>query len=123
MPAAIYNFKAEQGAPLFFTVAYASTTTVGDVVTETPIDITDYDASMQVRLTAANTNVILSLTSGVELTINGAAGTIDGVVAATVLSAIAPLKYVYDLELHHKTNGTVIRLIQGAFPVSAEVTR
>lgn len=123
MAAATYNFKAEQGATLNFTILYASKTTVDGVDIETPINITDYDAAMMVRLTAASSSVILSLTSGAELTINGAAGTIDGVVAATALSAIAPLKYVYDLELHHKTNGTVIRLIQGGFPVSAEVTR
>lgn len=116
MPAGLYNFAAEQGATLARTIQYLDSS-------ENPIDLSDYDASMQVRLTAADASTILSLTSGAEITLGGAAGTIEVVIAATVLSAILPKKYVYDLELHHQTNGTVIRLIQGAFNVSAEVTR
>jgi hypothetical protein len=116
MPAGTYNFAAEQGATLQRTIQYLDSS-------ENPIDLSDYDAFMQVRLTASNASTILSLTSGAEITLGGAAGTIEILVAATTLSAIAPLKYVYDLELHHQSNGTVIRLIQGAFNVSAEVTR
>lgn len=88
---------------------------------DTPVNLTNYTARMQVRPTAASAVVLLDLEDGAGITLGGAAGTIDLEIDATTTAALASGTFVYDLEL--STGATVTRLIEGRFTVSAEVTR
>ena len=63
----------------------------------------------------------MSLTSGSGITLGGSAGTIGVAIAASVTSNIPAGSYAYDLELY--VGATVTRLLQGAFIVSAGITR
>ena len=115
MPAGLYNILAEQGATLARTILY---TDADEVVT----NLTGYTAAMQVRSSASSATVLLTATTeNGRITLGGAAGTIDLLVSASVMQAMTPGKYVYDLELY--SGATVIRLIEGSFTVKAEVTR
>ncbi len=93
----------------------------GDPVS--PVNLTGYSARMQVRAAAASDDIVLELDSGLggEITLGGAAGTIDLNLTATATAEIPAGWYVYDLEL--VSGATVTRLLEGRFAVSAEVTR
>jgi hypothetical protein len=86
------------------------------------VNLTGYTARMQLRTSVQNDSVVLELTdTNGRISLGGAAGTITLTVTANDMTAIPPLKYVYDLEL---VNGTVVtRLVQGTFIVRPEVTR
>ena len=115
MPAGLYNFAAEQGATLERVITY---TDPDGVI----INLTSYTALMQVRSTAASATVILELSTGSGITINGAAGTLTLLVSAADMTALTPGSYVYDLEIT-SPGSVVTRLIEGKFAVKAEVTR
>lgn len=115
MPAGSYNFAAEQGATLERVITY---TDPDGVI----INLTSYTALMQVRSTAASATVILELSTGSGITINGAAGTLTLLVSAADMTALTPGSYVYDLEIT-SPGSVVTRLIEGKFAVKAEVTR
>jgi hypothetical protein len=90
----------------------------------TPIDLTGYEARMQIRESVDSETVLLELTTepaNGRLTINGAAGTVAALVSATDTSAIAWTEGVYDLELVDGLN--VSRPLYGKVRVSPEVTR
>lgn len=90
----------------------------------TAVNLTGYSARMQVRVDVDDSETILSLTSsgGAGITLGGALGTITLSQTATQTAALATGEYVYDLELQ-SMGGTVTRLLQGQFAISAEVTR
>lgn len=115
MPAGLYNFAAEQGATLERVITY---TDPDEVV----IDLSDYTAMMQVRTTAASGTVILELSTGSGITIDGPEGTLTLLVDADDMAALTPAVYVYDLEIT-APDDKVTRLIEGKFTVKAEVTR
>ena len=115
MPAGLYNFAAEQGATLERVITY---TDPDEVI----IDLSDYTAMMQVRPTAASATVILELSTGSGITIDGPAGTLTLLVDADDMAALTPATYVYDLEIT-SPGSIVTRLIEGKFTVKAEVTR
>lgn len=115
MPAGLYNFLAEQGATLERVITY---TDPDGVI----INLTSYTALMQVRSTAASATVILELSTGSGITINGAAGTLTLFVDATTMAALTPGSFVYDLEIT-SPGSVVTRLIEGKFVIKAEVTR
>lgn len=87
------------------------------------VDVTGYSAKMQVRTDASSASVIVELSSA-----NGriVVGTTDGSFALTlsntVTAALAEGQYVYDLEVT-APDGTVTKLLRGAFSVVPEVTR
>lgn len=115
MPAGLYNFAAEQGATLERVITY---TDPDGVI----INLTSYTALMQVRSTAASATVILELSTGSGITINGAAGALTLFVDATTMAALTPGSFVYDLEIT-SPGSVVTRLIEGKFVIKAEVTR
>lgn len=89
---------------------------------DTPVDLTNYTALMQVRPTAASGVVLLELsTDNGGITLGGALGTITLHVDATTTGDLPPGTAVYDLEL--STGETVTRLVEGKFTVTAEVSR
>lgn len=114
-----YNLEIEQGATFrqVFTWQDASTDPA------TPYDLSGWTARMQVRKTAASSLVVLELTTeNGGITLGGAAGTVSLYIAATATDDLSPnFSGVYDLELVGPSD--VVRLVQGALKVSAEVTR
>ena len=111
-----YNITCDQGATFKRTITWTNQA-------KTPYNLTGYTARMQVRSTAASTEIILELTTAnTRIVLGGAAGTIELTVAANVTTALTPGLYVYDLELV-SGGGEVTRLIEGNFNVKAEVTR
>jgi hypothetical protein len=116
MPAAVNNLIIEQGASFECRITWKAGTPPAAV------NLSSFTARMQVRVTAASPDTALSLTSSSGITLGGAAGTIDLFVSASGTAALAPGKYVYDLELV-SASGNVTRLMAGTVTVTAEVTR
>jgi hypothetical protein len=110
----------EAGATFRKTYKYVSS--LSPVV---PIDITGYTARMQFRAKIGDALPVLSLTdvanaSG-QLIINGPQGSVEIYINDTTTSALYG-GGVFDLELVSPT-GEVIRLVQGSYSVSPNVTR
>src|SRR5210317_1685007 len=78
-------------------------------VDSTPVDLTGYEARLQVREYHYSDDFVISLTDTSGITLGGSAGTIDVLVDATTTTELVPGDYVYDLELI--ASGTVTRLI------------
>lgn len=125
MTAANITLNAEQGAS--FSKTWRCRDEAGD-----PLDFTTYTARMQVRATYESAAALIDLTTeNGGIVLGGTAGTIQVTIDETVLSAIAvpstapgqppTLACVFDLELVN--GGTIIRLFQGQFNISREVTR
>lgn len=87
----------------------------------TPINLTGYTAAMQVRPSYPAAPII-SLTTGNGITLGGAAGTIRVQIAAGTTASYKAAQLLYDLELT-SGSGVVIRLLQGRFTITSEVTR
>lgn len=110
-----YDILAPQGATFSEIFTYK--------VSGSPVDLTSYTARMQVRKTPSSDTKVLDLTStGGDIVLGGAAGTITVTVSATAMAAVTANKYRYDLELV-SAGGVVTRLLEGVFLVTAEVTR
>lgn len=114
--AAIHNITCEQGATFNLSITYSDPT--GNTV-----DLTGYQARMDVRVTPSAPAPIVRLTTENDrIRLDGANGNISLVLSAAETANIPAAKFVYDLELVSASN-TVTRLIQGSFTVDAEVTR
>jgi hypothetical protein len=91
----------------------------------TAVNLTGYNARMQVRDSYDAGTAIVSLTAGTGITLGGTAGTIDLALSATATAALdgtPNTQFVYDLELVSGA-GYVTRLVEGRFYVFPEVTR
>jgi hypothetical protein len=84
-----------------------------------PVDITEYDIRLQVRKTYCLPPV-LDLTKGDGIEISDE-NVIDIEVKAAQSSAIAPGRYLYDIEL--SSGSYVERILQGVFTIDGEVTK
>lgn len=115
MAAGTYNITCEQGATLNLVLTWRNPD-------GSPIDVTGYTAKMQVRASKADSTALLTLQTGSGITLGGAAGTITLNASASATGGIDAGGYVYDLEMT-SSDGTVTRLIEGAFTVSGQVTR
>lgn len=144
MPAGIYDIYAEQGASLKFHVLY----TYGNDI---PLDLTGIDGRMQVRRSENDEKLILNLSvSGVTgggitgeydpLTESGISGTggiffnVDylgqtgytgGILVSidkNTMGNVPQGKHFYDFKLS-TTETDAIRLVQGLFQVSRQITR
>ena len=110
-----YNFVCPQGATFSKQLSY--------LIDSIPVNLTGYTARMQVREKPSSPSTVLNLTTengGIEL--GGLAGSILIDISASTTTSLVPKSYVYDLELE-SSGGFVIRLIEGSFNVTAEVTR
>lgn len=107
----IVNFYVEAGAS--FSRSVTDTNDDG-----TLFDFTDYTARLQVRQTVASTTAVIDITP----TINVETATISWAFTPAQTSLLTAPSYVYAMELT-KTDGSVIRLIQGTLTVSPEVVR
>ena len=110
-----YNFLCPQGATFLKQLSY--------LIDSVPVDLTGYTARMQVREKISSCTEILNLTTENDgIVLGGCAGTIRINVDANTTSEIKAKTYVYDLELV-SSEDFVIRLIEGQFLVTPEVTR
>jgi hypothetical protein len=87
-----------------------------------PVNITGYTAALQIRSLPQSPTAVLSLTSGLGITITGSTGTIAVAATAAQTGNIDEGPYYYDLEITSQT-GVVTRVAQGQVVVSAQVTR
>jgi hypothetical protein len=108
------NLTCKQGA----TFNRALTYRLNHVV----VNLTGYTARMQVRPDHTSENLILNLSVGYGLAIDGEHGKITITVTAGTTATIPAGTYVYDLEIQ-SDNGEVTRLLEGKFIVTPEVTR
>jgi hypothetical protein len=109
-----YNIQIDAGATFRLQVSYVDDDNVA-------INITGYSARMHVRETVTSTSTVIALTSSSGITITGATGTLDIVIAKSVTKDLVG-PYVYDLEIE-SGSGVVDRLLQGSVTVNPEVTR
>ena len=110
-----YNFVCPQGTTFSKQLSY--------LIDSVPVDLTGYTARMQVREKASSASKIIDLTTeNGGITLGGKAGTIQLDVSASTTESLVPKTYVYDLEVVSSGN-YVIRLIEGQFTVTPEVTR
>ena len=132
MAAGNFSFTIEQGATTDFELAYKDSS-------GNPIDLTGYDARMQLKDSAGGSTTFLTLSSslqpdGTGLNLSGSgglnaskpttSGSIGIFISHTSSSNLSFTKAVYDLEIVSGSGtGTVVtRLIQGKVNLSKEVT-
>lgn len=91
---------------------------------DTPVDLSGYSARLQIRANRlASSPALLSVSSaGGEITLGGAAGTIDVEVDALVTAALDFDQARWDLELT-SSGGIVTTLIEGNITLIKDVTR
>jgi hypothetical protein len=129
MAAGKYNFTIEQGATVDFEIAYTDSN--GD-----PIDLTGYNARMQLRPSAGSSTLYLTLSSslgpcGTGLNMSGSgglnpptSGTIGIYISAESSSLLDFSSAQYDLELASGSGNcaVVTRLLEGSVRLSKNVT-
>ena len=129
MSAGKYNFTIEQGATLDFEIAYKDSASVA-------IDLTDYQARMQVRPNVGSSEVFFTLSSslspcGTGLNMSGSdslnpptSGTIGIHLSAVSSSQLDFDKAVYDLEISSGSGNcyVVTRVLEGKIKLSKNVT-
>lgn len=109
-----YEMVVDQGS----TFTKEITVKVGTTV----VDVTGFEARMQVRTWFDADETILDLDTSNYITVGGVDGKIDINVPATVMAEVPYGIFVYDFEIE-SPEGEVLRLIMGKFIVRAEVTR
>lgn len=115
MGAGVYHLKIDQGSTFSLVITYKDSE-------GTLINLTGYDARMQLRRNHDDDTPLIELTVA-----NGriALGGVDGTVTLTISSgdtaALPAVEGVYDLEL--VSGSTVDKLIAGTFTIAPEVTR
>ena len=129
MAAGKYSFTIEQGATTDFEIAYKDSA-------NSPIDLTDYTARMQIKPTAGSDITYLTLSSslgtcGTGLNLSGSSGlnpptsgTIGVFISAKSSSLLSFDNASYDLEIASGSGAcaVVTRLIEGKIKLVQEVT-
>ena len=129
MAAGKYSFTIEQGATVDFEIAYKDLN--GD-----PVDLTGYDARMQLRPNPGSEIIYLTLSSslgpcGTGLNISGStginpptSGTIGIYISAASSSLLSFNQASYDLEIASGSGNcaVVTRLLEGKVQLSQEIT-
>lgn len=110
-----YDITIEQGSTFRLTIVWK----IGD----TPVDVTDFQARLQIRERISDAATVLSLTDADHITV----GTDDGAFEIVVVDEeTAALDYrspgFYDFEVE-SPGGEVTRLLHGRAGLSREVTR
>lgn len=108
------NLTCYQGATFDYQLTW--------LIDEEPVDLTNYEARMQVRVSHNADTALLSLSAGTGITLGGTAGSIFIEATPEQTAALDAGQFVYDLELVAES-GSVVRLINGKFEVDPEVTR
>ena len=132
MAAGRYSFTLEQGATTNFRIEYKDSNNA-------PIDLSSYEARMQIRPTQASTTIICRLSSSIDAdgtgltltpTVNGViyprtSGSIGIIISAASSSIFNFSEAYYDLEIYSGSGATQVveRIIEGKVKLSKEVTR
>lgn len=88
-----------------------------------PVDLSGYTVRMQVRSKPESPSLIVSLTTeNGRITVDGPGGTITLHLSAEETDDLPAGGHVYDLELVN-SGGDVLRLLEGHFLVTGNVTR
>lgn len=115
--AVTYNTSIDQGADWYLNVTYNDPNS-------TPIDITGYTASMQMRTSPLAATAVLTLDDVTGITITGASGLLELHATAADTAAITNGRYSYDLEITSPASPAVVtRLIEGTIIVTPQTTR
>lgn len=113
----VYDILVDQGATLLRSIGLKSSA-------KAAVSLTGYTGVMKIREKITSTTALLTLTtSNGGLEINASAGTVLIIATPAQTAALAPGKYVHDLELTETSTGTVTKIIQGNLTVRAEVTK
>ena len=129
MAAGRFSFTIEQGATLDFELAYKDSGS-------NPIDLTNYQARMQIRPTVGSDTVLLTLSSSLDandrtgLNLSGSdglnpptSGTIGIFISANSSSQLDFSQAVYDLEIATgSTYPVVTRILEGEIQLNKNVT-
>jgi len=129
MAAGRYLLTIEQGATTDLLLQYKDSN-------GSPVDLSGYTASMQIRPSVDSNTTYLSITSvtasdgtglnltpiSASLTLPRTSGSIGLFISATTSSNLSFTEGVYDIELKSST-GIVTRLLEGMVKLSKEVTR
>lgn len=131
MAAGKYSFSIEQGSTVDFEIAYKDSNS-------DPIDLTGYQARMQIKDSAGGSTTYITLTSsaapspcGTGLNMSGSnglnpptSGTIGVLISAVSTSAFTFDSAVYDLEIASGSGDctVVTRLVEGNVKLLKEVT-
>jgi len=132
MAAGRYDFTIEQGATVNFELAYKDSEGL-------PVDLTGFQARMQLRPTQFSDNVYITLSSsldacGTGLNLSGSynlnppsSGTIGVFISAHSSSMLDFARAYYDLELAYTESNNpgcpiVVRLLEGAVALDRNVT-
>lgn len=105
------NLKIDQGAD------YETTINVTDDDSESPIDLTGYTGSAQIRKYYTSTT-----SYSFSVNINGPTGEVTLGLSANTTNSMSPGRYVYDCEVVD-TLGKTSRLIEGIVTITPQVTR
>jgi len=115
MSAGKLDLTIEQGATFEHILIWKDTD-------EVVINLTDYDARMQIRTAVDSNSVIHELTvTNSGITITGTEGKITLQISATKTASFNWTEAVYDLELI-SSGGIVTRLVEGRVFLNKEVT-
>jgi hypothetical protein len=122
MAAGKYSFVIEQGATTNFGILYQDSN-------KEYIDLTNYEARMQLRPSTNSSIVYLQLSSsrnsdGTGITVDPS-GSINIYISSCTSSMLTFDQAVYDLEIYSGSGACpyVIRLLEGNVKLSKEVTR
>jgi len=116
MAAAVYNIEIEQGSTWSQEVIWKNND-------NSPVNVTGYSASMQIRTTIASPTSLMDLTSAnSKIVVGGVNGKFTITITAAEAAALSWVTAVYDLEII-SPGGTVIRILKGSVTVDPEVTR
>ena len=88
-----------------------------------PVILDNYSANMQVRYASDTAAIIELSTSNGRATIDAAYGRINLHISSTDTAALPAGIYNYDLNLTNNTDGTVYKILQGAFAVNVSITQ
>ena len=90
------------------------------------VDISAYDARMQIRYSVDSTSALLDISSedvSPMIVVTGSSGKIEINLTPTVTTALNFLTGVWDLEIYNSTGSAIYRVLEGIVRLSKEVTR
>ena len=112
-----YNLVCEQATTFNFQFQVLNNTTSGS----TPWNLTGYTGTMTVRpFTGSSTTTVVASTANGRMVFDAIHGRITVTIDSTTTSNITAGRYVYDLVVN--SGGTITRLLEGKFTVTAGVT-
>lgn len=107
-----YNIVCPQGTTFNTIFTY--------MINSVPVDLSESSATLIVKEKYTSTNALLSISSPANITL-GNDGTIEINVADEQTSTFKPGTYLYNLDIT-EFDGRVVRLLEGQFIVTPEVT-